>query len=244
MTILSLNVWGGQKREALLEFLSSHAGAVDVFCLQEMTSASVPVEHKDRAVMTLDLAEQISQVLPDHELRLAPSRQQWGELLVLAVQKTLPVLDQGHTKVVTNGPPNRPSSKGAYLQFVRLTGEHQPITIANLHGYWEPDEGEDKPPRDEQVDNLVKFIDQQTNPVILCGDFNMNRNSRGIDRLSDRLTNLIRTHQVTTTRPAWNAYHGIVTDYMFVSPELPVRSFEVLTDDVSDHLALLVDVTI
>ncbi len=239
MTILSLNVWGGQRCAALLPFIAANAATVDVFCLQEMTSAEIPVVHSQRDKMTLDLAEQIQSLLPNHQLTQAPSREQWGEQLALAVRRSLRIYQSDYRRIVAAGPPGIDSSGGAFLQTVTVEHAGRPLRIGHLHGYWERDEGEDKPPRDEQIANLMAWIDEETSPVVLCGDFNMNRASRGIDRLSARLTNLIRTHDVPTTRPRWNAYHGTVADYCFVSPELAVRSFTVLSDDVSDHLPLM-----
>jgi endonuclease/exonuclease/phosphatase family metal-dependent hydrolase len=55
---------------------------------------------------------------------------------------------------------------------------------------------------------------------------------------------LVDTYKIKTTRPSSNELNGLkrnVVDFVMVSPDIKVNSFEVLDSDVSDHLPLVLD---
>ncbi len=245
MIILSLNVWGGQRHDDLLSFIEARRESVDVFCLQEMFTNTVEPNDFFRNIVVLDLAEQLKDVLPNHTLALGPSRDTTGEQLAFFVANQLPILKQEQRQLYKRRDllvhPGLPE-ESVYLLAITVKTASHPLAIAQLHGYWEKDQGEDKPPRDEQITKTLEFVEAQHTPVVLCGDFNMNTKTRGITRVTEKLRNLTQEHGITSTRPQSNPYRDTVGDYMFVSPELAVKSFAVLPDVVSDHLPLLVEV--
>ncbi len=82
-------------------------------------------------------------------------------------------------------------------------------------------------------------------PKILCGDFNLNIDTESLAMLEKQgnLRNLIKDHKVSTTRSALYPKKSIMpfADYMFVSPEIGVRSFEVPDEPASDHLPMILE---
>lgn len=66
----------------------------------------------------------------------------------------------------------------------------------------------------------------------------------GVRILEGPMRNLVRESGAGTTRSSFTAPEtkGRITDYAFTTPALKVKKFEVLPDEVSDHLPLLVDV--
>lgn len=243
MTILTLNIWGGRRHKALVEFVRKQSTDVDVFCFQEINSGAIPVtadqlrRHQEGVVE--DMFEQIQAVLPAFTGLMAPKQDNYGNAMF--VRSAIPVTN--HATHFLYGQRDgldgtNYSTHGVNLLEVTLTYADSPLRVMTTHGYWERDEGEDKPPRDQQISKILELIEQSNTPVVLGGDFNMNTRTNGIARLSQRLTNLGQQHGYATTRPAFCAYHGTVADYLFASPELEVSSFAVLPDEVSDHLAL------
>lgn len=68
--------------------------------------------------------------------------------------------------------------------------------------------------------------------------------SKSIAIMNQNFHNLIEEYKIESTRPEFenglNKGHH-VCDYIFVSDEIKVKSFEVLNTDVSDHLPLVLD---
>jgi endonuclease/exonuclease/phosphatase family metal-dependent hydrolase len=55
------------------------------------------------------------------------------------------------------------------------------------------------------------------------------------------MKNLIRTYGVTSTRNHHFQYPDKYCDYILTDSEIKVKEFTVLPDEVSDHLALLLE---
>jgi len=89
---------------------------------------------------------------------------------------------------------------------------------------------------------ILDFIKKQSQPTILAGDFNLGINTRALSMLEEKLTNLVKTYKLPTTRSnLYDPYYRIndpFADYVMVSREIKVNDFKALADEVSDHLAL------
>jgi len=60
----------------------------------------------------------------------------------------------------------------------------------------------------------------------------------------DDFMSLVDKYNISTTRPKSNELSNLkrnVVDYIFVSNQIKVNSFEVLNTDISDHLPLSLD---
>lgn len=86
---------------------------------------------------------------------------------------------------------------------------------------------------------MGEYIDTLEGPVVLTGDFNLVPESESMQVLNAKLHNLTLEHKVKTTR------NHLTTktepcDYI-LTRDLKARSFAVLDDIVSDHLALMLE---
>jgi endonuclease/exonuclease/phosphatase family metal-dependent hydrolase len=79
---------------------------------------------------------------------------------------------------------------------------------------------------------------------ILCGDFNLDLETKSVALLEENLRNLIREKGIITTRhpeyyPKYNEMP--FADYTFVTNDVLVRKFEVPQEPVSDHLPMILE---
>ena len=94
--------------------------------------------------------------------------------------------------------------------------------------------------RARETERLMAMIDEETLPVILCGDMNSTPNNRVYRMLSGRLRDAF-----AEAGEGWGmTYHArlpaVRIDYVFVSEEWEVVSARVREARLSDHLPLLV----
>lgn len=92
--------------------------------------------------------------------------------------------------------------------------------------------------RARQVQALIAVIEQRDRPVIVMGDFNADWHDEdsAARLLADTLglnTHGARCEECYTHRRMKN-----FVDWILVSPELSIDSFEILSDDISDHYAI------
>ncbi len=92
--------------------------------------------------------------------------------------------------------------------------------------------------RARQVQALIAVIEQRDRPVIVMGDFNddWHDEDSAARLLADTLglnTHGARCEECYTHRRMKN-----FVDWILVSPELSIDSFEILSDDISDHYAI------
>ncbi len=64
MKIISLNIWGGNKKEALLDFFKKYSISTDIFCLQEVldNAKTERLIYKDE---NMNIFNDIQHMLPD-----------------------------------------------------------------------------------------------------------------------------------------------------------------------------------
>lgn len=55
------------------------------------------------------------------------------------------------------------------------------------------------------------------------------------------MNNLIRTHNIDSTRTSLYSKEEKYADYVLISPEIVVKNFERLSDEVSDHSPLFLE---
>lgn len=86
---------------------------------------------------------------------------------------------------------------------------------------------------------IVEYIKKLDGPVVLCGDFNLKPKSESLELINKILINHAKERGVITTRTPLT-HKTEVCDYIFTSPDIDVKEFQVLDDIVSDHKALVV----
>ena len=254
MQIISLNTWGGRAgKEKLLEFFKTQADTTDIFCLQEIWSA--PYEHLeghpaggleiDHEQIMVYGVQEISEVLPNHVAFFRPHHlENYG--LLMMVRKGLAVKEEGemfvylHKGHVPNGDVGNCARNIQYVIVETATGS---IVVINFHGLWNGKGKGDSEDRLEQSARILEFTEKLQNPFIFCGDFNLLPDTESLRKFENAgLRNLIKEFGVTSTRTSFYTKPQKFADYVFISKDVNLKDFRVLSDEVSDHVPLLIEV--
>ncbi len=263
MKLITLNIWGGQVYKPLIEFIKEQSETVDIFCFQEVFKSERNIFHNN---MRTNIYSDIVKILKDYNSYYAPMFQGHDtkekvdfELLfgqATFVRKSIKVLSEGDIFVYGSYGQEytKPVRSGGFMDFPRnmhfvnienpsvRSGQVKKETlIANLHGFWIPNSKEDTPERLEQSDKIIKFLNSYKHRKILCGDFNLNPNTKSMFKLEEGMINLIKKHNVKSTRSNLHTRKDKYADYILVSKDVEVKDFKVLTNEVSDHLPLFLE---
>jgi len=254
MKIITLNTWGGRAgMEKLISFIRKHKKDTDIFCFQEIWSA--PHEYLDgqkvgglvldsEQVMTHGLQE-ISALLNNFTPYFNPHYTDHYGLLMM-VKNKYKVKKQGELFVYKNKGYASKADVGNHarnIQYVEIEKDDKPLTVVNFHGLWNGRGKDDSDDRLLQSDNIVSYFKNVKTPVIFCGDFNLNLDTKSIMKFEEfGLRNLIREHKISSTRTSYYTKPSKFADYIFVTKDIKVINFSVLPDEVSDHSPLLIEV--
>jgi endonuclease/exonuclease/phosphatase family metal-dependent hydrolase len=131
------------------------------------------------------------------------------------------------------------------LQYVILEHASGRIAIANIHGLWNGKGKTDSPERIIQSEYIVKFVRSQTCPTVVIGDFNLLPDTESVKLLeASSLRNLIKEYGINSTRTSFYKKTETFADYAFVTSDIRVKQFSVLSDEVSDHAPLLLEIEV
>ncbi len=254
MRIITLNIWAGKVFEPLMNFIKTHADDVDVFCFQEVFHTETDLI--DSRGVRANLFAEISKALPHHTGYFAAVQDnfdyegptdyhlRFGNATF--VRNNIPVVQQGHRFVhLRRNALKDLSERWKYMprmvQYTQIETVKGPTTIFNFHGMWDKAGKIDTPERMQQSENILACMKQfGSTRQILCGDFNVLPNTQCL-AIFKPMKNLVIDFGVTSTRSSLYTKPDKFADYIFVSPDVEVRDFKVLQDEVSDHLALIVD---
>ena len=227
MKLIFLNAWHGQVGDAMTDFLKHHAPSTDVFCFQE---AGEPMRELAAA--------------PLREFREFATYKFNGDHCAFPqatyVRKSAAVLHAA--TLLESG-----NDTGLAL-YVHIKFGNGHAHICNLHGMPQPGDKLDSPGRLRQSQELCRFFDDKHGPKIIGGDFNLLPRTRSIEIFEEHgYRDLIKEFGIATTRNrlAWEMHptsKQYFSDYVFVSPELKIRSFSVPNLEISDHLPLILEV--
>lgn len=262
MRLISLNIWGGNQIQPLLEFITHEAPSTDVFCFQEVAHTAHKDVHKAMHEHGDTMLQILTDILPDFQPYFVSTHAGYNQRPVdfdltfgntIFVRKNLTVLEDGH--VFVYGKKNAIEipelleknwrSLPRLVQFVRLKEESgKEVTICNFHGLWHKDGKGDMPARIEQSNNIAALLNSIEGSKILCGDFNLNIDSESLQILEKGMRNLIKEFDIKTTRSIKH-YPKIdrmpFADYTLVSPEIEIMRFSVPQTDISDHLPMILE---
>ncbi len=243
MKIICFNIWGGHFERGLLKFFTDYQN-VDIFCLQEVYYKATKKISTDNNVISLNILSHIMQVLPQHQFIFHPIVSGDYGLAIIA-KNNITIRQQGGVCIYHNrfylgaGP-----THSRYLHWIKYTKNNVNCYIVNLHGLWNGKGKLDTPERDHQTNIIIKFLTTIHEPFILCGDFNLNPNTKSMQLLSSKWNNLIKNFNITSTRSRFYEKPEKYADYIFVSNSIIVNDFNVFDIDVSDHCPLYLDYTI
>lgn len=240
MKLISLNIWGGHIHQPLLEFVTARQD-VDIFCLQEVYhNAPKMITNEDRTVQLNILAE-LHACLPNHEVYFRPVVNNIYGIAAL-VSKDFQVLDEGEVSIYTNPDYTGVGPKHSRnMQWINFQAGEQVFSVFNIHGLWNGQGKTDTPDRIAQAHNIKNFMNTLHTPKILCGDFNLRPDTESLQIIKTDLRDLIAENNIQSTRTSYYDKDEKFADYMFVSSEIMVNDFKVLSDVVSDHAPLWLD---
>ena len=117
------------------------------------------------------------------------------------------------------------------------------LRVLNYHGIWTRDkQGNEKTLKAcKMINNLALEAESE---VVICGDFNLFPDTPSMKLFNKNYTSLVDKFNVKTTRPSSNELSKLernVVDYIWVSKGIKINSFEVVLNDISDHLPLVLN---
>ncbi len=243
MKLITLNTWGGRIYEPLLEFLEKYKD-IDVFCFQEVFHNLDEQSSAADFIFEVDaqpnLFNDLEKALPDFKgYFCAIAGDHYG--LALFVRKTIEAMETGEATVYENAdydPNDDVSDHTRKIQWARIRSDREYL-IMNLHGHWTGQNKNDTPDRLQQSREIISLLEQfPETPKILCGDFNLRPDTESIRMIEKYMVNLIAKHEVQSTRTSLYKKEEKFADYIFTSPEIIVKDFKVLPEEVSDHVPL------
>lgn len=251
MKLITLNIWGGHVLKPLLDFVAQHQ-EVDIFCLQEVYHNAADKFSTDNKEASLNILSEMHTLLPLHLHFFKPvigkvSGNAYG--ICMFVKKSIEIINEGDIVIHHNPdyPSHAPSRHGPRhsrnLQWIECREKNKTYTIMNIHGLWNGQGKSDTPERIAQSEKIRSFMDQISTPKIVCGDFNLQPETKSLAIIKEGMTDLVQTHRVQSTRTSLYSkrQEQPFADYVFTCPRISVNRFQVLPDQVSDHAPLLVD---
>lgn len=244
MKLITLNIWGGHVRGPLLEFILTYENIIDIFCLQEVYHNAQNKMADDDRVVSLNIFSELQTLLPNHTAIFRPvTEDAYG--IAMFIKKGIDVLREGDISIHENPSyPGRGPTHSRKLQWIECCTDNQDYFILNVHGLWNGMGKTDSPARIAQSQKIREFLDSIDKPKILCGDFNLRPDTESMKILEKGMTNLIQTYNIHSTRTNLYSKEEKYADYILISPEIIVKDFEKLMDEVSDHSPLFLEFSI
>jgi endonuclease/exonuclease/phosphatase family metal-dependent hydrolase len=250
MKIISLNVWGGKISEPLTAFIKAHSSHVDVFCFQEVLKGG---KGKTAREEMKDCYERVGNLLPSHTGYFSEYGEggYYGESLkgmdfnygvACFVRNDLPHSFVG-SATLYDLETKWNDYDGGFAAGASLAVNVSNHTIVNVHGLWQGSMKKDSEARFEQSKRILNLANTGSGKKIICGDFNLEPDTKSIGMIENLpMRNLIKEYGIKSTRSSHYKKELRFADYMLVSPDLHVLDFEVLPDEVSDHLPLYLNI--
>lgn len=260
MKLISLNTWGGKLHKPLLDFVKKESTSTDIFCFQEVFNSPVSrFQNEMKADLYSDLTKHLlgfrgfyapmftgydTQVKVDFPLSFGQATFVRKEIKI-SREETFFIHGRFDYKPKTflegmEDALDLPRN----MHTVVIAENDKEVFVGNLHGYWRPGPKIDHPQSIAQSEKIIRALENFNGSQIIAGDFNLNPSAKSLRILENNLRNLVKEFGIPTTR----SHHYKKTsekfaDYMFVSKDVKVNSFEVPNVVVSDHLPLVLDFT-
>lgn len=243
MKLITLNTWGARVKEPFRKFIKKNKD-VDVFCFQEIYDKAEEVMKDFYPETNHNLYSELQSLLPEHNSFFRPALAGVYGICIF-IKKNIEIIEEGDLLIHKNQNESKNNMDGHHdrnLQWIELKLNEKNLTIVNVHGLWNGKGKTDTDARIKQSSIIKKFIDSKSESKILCGDFNLNPDTESVKILEKGMKNLINDYSITSTRTSLYEKPGKFADYVFTSPDIEVKDFKVLPDEVSDHSALLLEI--
>lgn len=228
------------------QFVKNNAQKIDIFCFQEVLHN---YQGNYNNVFTVEntnfnLFNDLSTKLSNHIGYFCPVFEGiYG--IATFIKKDFEITDQGSIVIYenTNFPDaqNENADHTRKILWIKIKRDSKEYLIINVHGHWVPDDKSDNEARINQSQTILNLISGQKIPIILCGDFNLRPDTKSVEIIERKLVNLIKKYKVQSTRTSLYTKPEKFADYIFVSPDIKVKNFKTLPDEVSDHKPLFLD---
>jgi len=131
--------------------------------------------------------------------------------------------------------------------FLEVENGNSKWNILNFHGQPKPGNKLDNLERLEASKRIINFMDKKKGINLIGGDFNLLPNTQSILAFENSgYKNIIKEFNIKTTRNnnAWKHYEDkqLFADYIFVPKNLAIKKFEVIENEISDHLPLILTI--
>lgn len=227
MQMVFFNVLDSEIEKPFLDFVTSIQKDTDIFCFQEC------------AYKTLNL---LQNSLSSYSLITDYKYLSKGEHFPQAIycSKDFNILSTFSVSKISLG-----TGLGLYVE---LSIGNKVLHLINVHGTSLPGDKTDTGARITQSHDLIEFCRNLTGPVIIGGDFNLDINTKSVNMFECAgYSNLIKDFSIRTTRNnvAWSKYPNapqMYADFAFVNSKVKVTSFEVIENEVSDHLPMILNI--
>ena len=243
MKLITLNTWCGKVHEPLNYFIKNHSIDTDIFCFQEVRNGRYLNQEEEEGEI-IDLFNEIETILSDFQGYYAEMSSGVG--IATFIKKSIKTKLIGTSQILSKEDlshvkrPNGTSYYSRIMQSIKI--EDMDLIIHNFHGI-PGNLKKDTPERKLQTERILEVINKNKEKQIIVGDFNLDIKTEAVSLLGSDMRNLIKEGSFTTTRNSNYKQQSIMpfADYAFISKEIKVKDFQVLQDEVSDHLPLLLN---
>ncbi len=234
MKIIFLNCWGGRITKPFNAFIKKYSLDADIFCFQEVSPK-----------LFFDISTFLTNYWGFHESgwNLRKDNIWYGQATF--IKKEITVTSSGRIPVFKSG------KNSGFMQYIFLKKGNARFYVGNVHGKASPWHKLDTKSRLKQSKVIIDFFYNKKYPRIIGGDFNLLPETESIKVFEKcGFRDLIRERQISNTRNrfAWDRWAGdsrkhqqYFADYVFISPDIKVNSFEVPNIEISDHLPMILD---
>jgi endonuclease/exonuclease/phosphatase family metal-dependent hydrolase len=245
MKLLQWNVWYKEDINNILKVIQGIDP--DIICLQELTVNHPDFERFNRGVDTPKyLAEKLNF---NHFYKNAHDDpvNMFGSGIFSRfpiIQSTATYIKESHGSYKEHR--NYSDQARMYIECLIDTGEKK-LSIATTHMSF-TDAFSPTPEKEVETQKLIAIIKNKKNDYILTGDFNALPGSYTISEVEKYLKNAGPSldQKTWTTKPfSYNGFTGNTLDwrldYCFTTPDIDVRSAQILKTEYSDHLPILIE---
>lgn len=221
MQLVSLNIWEGKLIDRIIGFLKQEALQTDIFCFQEVNVKSF---------------QEITVCLTEFKAHITETG------VALFVRNDWQINDYQVTRIYRGGEPY-PGGLLTHprdVQTIVIQKGDQSYWICNVHGLPSAPPQDDSPARLQQSAQIISLAKAQSNPVIICGDFNVLPNTQTLVMFEEvGFGNLNTKYNINSTRSELWVKSNKIVDYAFVSSKVRVSSYHFPNIVISDHLPLI-----
>lgn len=227
MKIVDLNTWDGKLKEEITEFIKNQLDDTDIFCFQEV--------YEDMRSIAQSLLPDFQEVYQyqfgfEHETGIEDYAQ------AIYVRNNIQILK---SEVLF-----KDSYESGLGLAVDLETNGEKIHLLNYHGVSRPKDKLDNEARLSQSQKIIDYFSSLEGRKLLIGDFNFLPTTQSYNLFIEAGYNeLIMSNKIPTTRNRLffdrRPEKHLFSDYIFVTPDIEVKKFEVPNIEISDHLPVI-----